>query len=66
MYKKNAQGWLKHIDFIVWDILILQVSFVLGYMIRHGWGNWPYLRTDYKSLAIVLIVVDTLDTCVAA
>ena len=60
MYKKNAQGWLKHIDFIVWDILILQVSFVLGYMIRHGWGKWPYLQTDYKSLAIVLVVVDIL------
>lgn len=60
MYKKNAQGWLKHIDFILWDILILQVSFILGYMIRHGWGRWPYLRTDYRILAIVLIVVDFL------
>ena len=60
MYKKNAQGWLKHIDFIVWDILILQVAFVLGYMFRHGWGKWPYAQTDYKSLAIVLIVVDVL------
>ena len=60
MYKKNAQGWLKHIDFIFWDILILQVSFVLGYMIRHGYGKWPYLQTDYRSLAIVLVVVDVL------
>lgn len=58
MYKRNVQGWLKHIDFILWDVLILQVSFVLGYMIRHGWGKWPYLRTDYKSLAIMLVVVD--------
>ena len=60
MYKKNVQGWLKHIDFILWDVLLLQVSFVLGYMIRHGWGRWPYLLSDYKSLAIVLIVVDFL------
>lgn len=60
MYKRNVQGWLKHLDFILWDILILQVSFVLGYMIRHGWGQWPYLRSDYRSLAIVLIVVDVL------
>ena len=60
MYKKNVQGWLKHIDFIIWDILVLQVSFILGYMIRHGWGRWPYLRADYRSLAIVLIVVDFL------
>ena len=58
MYKRSVQGWLKHIDFILWDVLMLQTSFILGYMIRHGWGRWPYLRPDYKSLAIVLIVVD--------
>ena len=62
MYKKNVQGWLKHIDFILWDVIILQGSFILGYMIRHGWGQWPYTnwRADYKSLAIVLVVVDIL------
>ena len=60
MYKRSVQGWLKHLDFILWDVLILQVSFVLGYMIRHGWGQWPYLRGDYRSLAIVLIAVDVL------
>lgn len=60
MYKRTNQGWLKHIDFILWDVLILQVSFVLGFMIRHGWGQWPYLRNDYKTLAIVLAVVDIL------
>ncbi len=60
MYKRSAEGWLKHIDFILWDVLILQAAFVLGYMIRHGWGLWPYLRSDYKSLAIVLVAVDIL------
>lgn len=60
MYKRNAQGWLKHFDFILWDILVLQVSFVLGYMIRHGWGQWPYMRQDYRILAIILVAVDIL------
>ena len=60
MYKRNNQGWFKHIDFILWEVLILQVSFVLGFMIRHGWGQWPYQSSDYKSLAIVLLVVDIL------
>ncbi len=60
MYKRTNQGWLKHIDFIFWDVLVLQVSFVLGFMIRHGWGQWPYLRSGYKTLAIVLVVVDVL------
>ncbi len=60
MYKRNTQGWLKHIDFILWDVIVLQAAYVLGYMIRHGWGQWPYLQSDYKSLAIVLAVVDVM------
>lgn len=60
MYKRNAQGWLKHLDFILWDIVMLQAAYVLGYMIRHGWGKWPYLRNEYNSLAIVLVIVDIL------
>lgn len=62
MYKRNVQGWLKHIDFILWDEFILQISYVIGFMIRHGWGKWPYTSwlTAYKPLAIVLAVVDVL------
>ena len=60
MYKRNSQGWLKHVDFILWDLLILQISFVLGYMIRFGWGEWPYSTLVYKSLAVVLTAVDFL------
>ena len=33
MYKRNAQGWIKHLDFMLWDILVLQISFILGYML---------------------------------
>ena len=60
MYKRNAQGWLKHIDFILWDILVLQVAFILGFKYRHGWNLLPYDLPEYKSLAIVLVVVDIL------
>ena len=60
MYKRNLQGWMKHLDFILWDLLILQVSFILGYMIRHGWGEMPYLQPSYRSLAIILTAVDIL------
>ena len=60
MYKRNAQGWLKHIDFIFLDTIILQMAFIIGYKIRFGRNLWPYQIPDYKSLAIVLIVVDIL------
>ncbi len=60
MYRRNAQGWLKHIDFILLDAIVLQVSFILGYMIRHGWGEWVYRRQEYISLAVILFIVDIL------
>ncbi len=62
MYKRTAQGWLKHLDFILWDVLILQGSYILGFVIRHGWGRWPYATylTGYKALAVLLVVVDVL------
>lgn len=41
MNKKNAKGWLKHWDFILVDILCLQISFLLGYWVVHGFAN-PY------------------------
>ena len=58
MYKRNNQGWLKHIDFILWDAFSLQLAFVLAYAIRHG--GIPYSYEAYRTLAIMLVVVDIL------
>ena len=35
MYKKSSTGWLKHLDFMVLDIICLQLAFVMGYFLRH-------------------------------
>lgn len=29
MYKKKYSGWLKHADFLILDIIVLQLSFLL-------------------------------------
>ena len=39
MYYKKPQGWAKHTDFILWDMVCLQCAFVLAYMTRHGFLN---------------------------
>ena len=41
MHKKEIRGWLKHIDFIVLDLVMLQVCFVLSYWLWLGFEN-PY------------------------
>ena len=29
MYKKSVQGWLKHLDFMILDVVCLWISFTL-------------------------------------
>ena len=59
MYKRNSQGWLKHIDFILLDVLVLQTVFILAYMLRHGL-SMPYSLEAYRTLGFLLIAVDIL------
>ena len=33
MYKRSAEGWAKHWDFILLDTLCLQISFIIAYIV---------------------------------
>lgn len=54
MYKKSAQGWLKHWDFILMDVICLQIAFVIAYLSRLGMRN-PYNDQLYRNQAVVLV-----------
>ena len=58
MYKRNAQGWSKHIDFLLLDLIILQISYMLVYFFR--FNDWAYFRREYRNLGIVLLLADLL------
>ena len=58
MYKRNAQGWSKHLDFFVLDELSLQIAFVLAVTIRHRF--WAYGNSLYRNIGTILILVDAL------
>ncbi len=36
MYKRFSKSWMKHIDFIVLDLLCLYLAYFFAYRIRHG------------------------------
>lgn len=57
MYKMRFSGWLKHLDFIIADLLCMQLAYILSYLIRHGSIN-PYASSEYLNLAIVFMLVD--------
>ena len=55
MNRRNNSGWLKHGDFILLDLLCMQISFVIAYWIVRGFGN-PYAKTRYQYQVMVLVV----------
>ena len=59
MYRRDTKSWLKHFDFMVLDLVVLQVAFVLSYSIHHAWKN-PYAEPLYANMSIFLMLCDLL------
>ena len=59
MYRKNANGWLKHIDFIILDMICLQIAFMTSYFIKNG-NIHLYNNFLYRNMAIILEVADLM------
>ena len=59
MYRKDNDGWLKHIDFIMLDMICLQVAYVLAFAIS-GYGFNPYASILYRNMAIFIEFADIL------
>ena len=57
MYQKDTQGVMKHLDFIILNIISLHLAFALAYVIRFGWEN-PYGSLGYRSFAVVITLVE--------
>ena len=56
MYKRNAQGWSKHLDFILLDEIAVIGSFLLAMLIRFGRLNLN--EAIYRNLLFVLALAD--------
>lgn len=57
MYKKEPKGWLKHCDFLLLDMICLQLAFVLSYLCRQRIGN-PYESVLYRNMAVFVEFAD--------
>lgn len=49
MYKKSVQGWLKHLDFMILDVVCLWISFTLAFGMRHGSLN-VFANSLYRDM----------------
>ena len=59
MNLKRGKGWFKHIDFIIIDLLCMQLSFILAHWLIMGMQN-PYKLDSYRYLAVVLLFVQSI------
>lgn len=57
MYRKISNSWLKHWDFIVLDLIFLQIAYVFSCILRNGFYN-PYENPIYRNIGIILCLLD--------
>ena len=59
MYRKDTEEWLKHIDFIILDLICLQVAYVLAYA-ASGYSFNLYATLIYRNMAVFLELANLL------
>ena len=59
MNSRSAKGLVKHTDFILLDMICLQISFVIAYWIFHDLSN-PYDSDAFQYQAVVLMAAQLL------
>ena len=57
MYKRKSDGWMKHFDFLLLDMVCLQIAFLLSFLILGRHVN-PYADPLYRNMALILEVMD--------
>ena len=57
MYRRDTKEWLKHLDFIVLDLIVLIASLALGYMLRHG-ESITKAGPVYNDFALFIVAWD--------
>ncbi|MCD8075305.1 MAG: sugar transferase, partial [Lachnospiraceae bacterium] len=59
MYQIETEGWLKHYDFILLDLICLHIAFVLAFAASgQGWN--PYRNVLYRNMSVFLTLSDLL------
>lgn len=59
MYRRRFQNWMKHIDFLIQEIICFQLAFCAACVLRHGWMN-PYSSVLYRNTAVVAAMIQIL------
>ena len=64
MYRKKTSSWLKHWDFILLDLILLELSYLLAHWLYHGTAYYreaPLYRNVFFAIAAIDLVCGTDD-----
>lgn len=57
MYERESNSWLKHGDFIILDILCIQMALLVAYMFRNGFAI-PWHQDVYQQMSLIMTIMD--------
>lgn len=57
MYKEIVKGWVKHLDFMIMDVLSLEISLLIAYVIRNSVQHGVILPGIYRTLAVMIVII---------
>ena len=56
MHVRSKYSWMKHLDFIIIDAILLNISLILAYVIRTGnFKTFPF--SEYRAIAIIVTIL---------
>lgn len=61
MHVKEQYSWLKHLDFILIDVLVLAGAFALSYNLKFGDASWIH-RPEWRFLLMFVMLLDLVIT----
>lgn len=62
MYERAKNRWFKHFDFIILDLAVIELSYLLSCFFRMK-NNW-YLFTDlYRTMRVLILLLDIIIIC---
>lgn len=60
MYKKGRAGWLKHFDFLLLDILCVNLSLIAAFLLKYGGKTSAFQNDGVPSFIAIINVIAVL------
>lgn len=59
MYQKNEGKFLKHLDFLILDLIIVEATYIVSYFIRHGF-KCGGMSSAYWQMAGIMALIQII------